>query len=434
MKRIRLYSEIYNFIMMLMIFVASAVLIQKGFWGHIEPWTGVLYCSPCVAAYIAGRLLHGRNPVLSILSGILLSFALSAIPIMLVWEANIYAIIGFVLVIPGTFAMFMLPLAHGSAIMGAGRFITGLVIFLIAIITGGAYSDLYKPTLNTLAVLFLVAGLYTFNRENLRDAAKFNLPSSRRCKYPPGMRRNNILMLSVMIAAGFFVANIGKLKDFVIAAAKFIALQILRLIYFIVNLMAGEGGGGAGTSAGFPGFMEGGAKGPNPIIELIVRIVVIVIIVCATFLLLIVIYRFIRKAVQNLPSWLQSLLEKLRNDESEDYIDETEDLLEKGGFRKELARNISDFWDRITYRPPRFDDFPDNRAKIRFVFKQLLKRLTVNKSHLLSLTPNELTEEADRALREDTKAFIQAYNRARYDINDVPDSDAELARKILRKI
>ncbi|NLM61407.1 MAG: hypothetical protein GX193_04955, partial [Clostridiales bacterium] len=94
MKRIRLYSEIYNFIMMLMIFVASAVLIQKGFWGHIGPWTGVLYCSPCVAAYIAGRLLHGRNPVLSILSGILLSFALSAIPIMLVWEANIYAIIG----------------------------------------------------------------------------------------------------------------------------------------------------------------------------------------------------------------------------------------------------------------------------------------------------------------------------------------------------
>jgi hypothetical protein len=145
-------------------------------------------------------------------------------------------------------------------------------------------------------------------------------------------------------------------------------------------------------------------------------------------------YRLIKKIIHNLPSWLQSLLDKLKNDESEDYIDETEDLLGKGGFRKELAKNISDFWDRITYRSPRFDDFPDNRSKIRFVFKQLLKRLSSDKSHLLSQTPNELTEEANLVLREDTTEFMQAYNRARYDHNDIPDSDAELARKILRKI
>ena len=108
--------------------------------------------------------------------------------------------------------------------------------------------------------------------------------------------------------------------------------------------------------------------------------------------------------------------------------------MEKGGFRKELAKNISDLWDRITYRPPKFDDFPDNRSKVRFVFKLLLKRISTNKSHLLSLTPNELAEEANRELREDSGEFMQAYNRARCDANDVPDSDAELARKILRKI
>lgn len=434
MMRKRLYSDIYNFVMMLMIFVASAVLIQKGFWGHLDPWIGVLYCSPCLISYIAGRLLHRKKPIISILAGILLTFALSAVPMMLVLEVNIYAIVGLILIVPGTFSMFMMPFVYGSSIMGSARFITGVVIFLVSIIVGGAYSQSYKPTLNTLAVLYLVAGLFTFNRENLRDAAKFSQKSSGKQKYPPGMRRNNILMLSIMIVLGFLIANINKLKDFIVKAAKFIALQILRLIYFIINLMAGEGGGAGGPSTGFPGFMDGGAKKPNPIIELIVRIIVIIIIIVAAFLLLFALYRLIKKIIHNLPSWLQSLLDKLKNDESEDYIDETEDLLGKGGFRKELAKNISDFWDRITYRSPRFDDFPDNRSKIRFVFKQLLKRLSSDKSHLLSQTPNELTEEANLVLREDTTEFMQAYNRARYDHNDIPDSDAELARKILRKI
>jgi hypothetical protein len=435
MKRMRPYSDIYNFVMMIMTFIAAAVLVQKGFWGHLDPWVGVLRCSPCLLAYIAGRFLHGRNPIISLIAGILLSLALSAVSVMLVWKADIYAIIGSVLVAPGTFLMFMAPFAHGSAIMGSARFITGIAIFLVAIIAGGANNEIYRPTLNTMAILYLVAGLYTFNRENLRDAAKFNLPSSGKGKYPPGMRRNNILMLTALIAIGLIVANFDRLRDFVVKAAKFIALQILSLIYFIFSLMAGgEDGGSTGPSMGFPGFMDGKARDPNPIIELIVRIFVIIIIIVGALLILYAIYKLIRKVIRNLPSWLQSLLDKLRHDQSEDFIDETEDLLEKGGFRKELAKNISDLWDRITYRPPKFDDFPDNRSKVRFVFKLLLKRISTNKSHLLSLTPNELAEEANRELREDSGEFMQAYNRARYDANDVPDSDAELARKILRKI
>jgi len=46
----------------------------------------------------------------------------------------------------------------------------------------------------------------------------------------------------------------------------------------------------------------------------------------------------------------------------------------------------------------------------------------------------ELTEEANRVLREDSRDFIEAYNRARYDSRDIPDEDAQLARKILRKL
>jgi hypothetical protein len=77
---------------------------------------------------------------------------------------------------------------------------------------------------------------------------------------------------------------------------------------------------------------------------------------------------------------------------------------------------------------------PDNRAKVRFVFKQLLKRLSLGKSYLLSNTPNELVSEANFVLKEDTEEFIQTYNRARYSDSDVSDSDAELAKTILRRI
>ena len=183
MKRMRPYSDIYNFVMMIMTFIAAAVLVQKGFWGHLDPWVGVLRCSPCLLAYIAGRFLHGRNPIISLITGILLSLALSAVSVMLVWKADIYAIIGSVLVAPGTFLMFMAPFAHGSAIMGSARFITGIAIFLVAIIAGGANNEIYRPTLNTMAILYLVAGLYIQPREPPRRG-KFNLPSSGKVNIP----------------------------------------------------------------------------------------------------------------------------------------------------------------------------------------------------------------------------------------------------------
>jgi len=430
----RLYNEVYNMIMTLFIFLAAAILMQKLLLPHLPAWSGVLYCSPCFLVYFIGRALHSKKPVLVIPVGIVASLALSAIPIYFAYELSLLPIIAFVLMPVLTFTLFSMPYITGSNTIGSGRFVSGLIIFVLCIIFGGAHADSYKSYLNTSAIIFLVAGLFTFNRENLKDASKQD-PRVSKGRFPPGMRRSNTIMLITLVAIGLVVANFEKLRIFITEAAKFVVRMFFALIYFILSLIAGGGGGASDDTGGsispFPG---GEAKPPNPIVEMIVRIVVIIVIIAAALFALYVLIKFIKKIIKNLPDWLRRLLDKLSSENDEAYIDETEDLLGKGGLRKELAKNLADLWDRITYRPAKFEDLPDNRSKVRFVFKLLLKKVTYSKQHLLSLTPNELTGEANRVIRDNTDDFIQAYNRARYDMKDVPDKDAELAKKILRNL
>jgi hypothetical protein len=242
-------------------------------------------------------------------------------------------------------------------------------------------------------------------------------------------------MISVIVILSLIIANIKKIKDFVISAVKFIILKIFELIYFILRILAGGGDAvGDDTGGSMDGFMGAEAREQSPFVEMLVQIVVILVLIAAVTLIIYLLYRTIKKLVRNLPGWLEALLSRLKSDEGYNYIDETEDLLGKGGLRKELSKNLSEFWERLTYRAAQFEDMPSNRAKVRFVFKQLLKRLSFGKSYLLSNTPNELVDEANFVLKEDTEKFMQAYNRARYANSDVPDSDAELAKRILRRI
>jgi len=430
----KLYAEVYNLIMTLLIFLATAILIQKLLLQHLSAWSFVLYCSPCFTVYFAGRLLHKKKSLFAIPIGIAASLALSAIPIYLSFELSIFPFIAFALVPILTSVLFTMAYVSGPNAMGSSRFVSGLIIFIGGILVGGAHAENYRDFLNTSAIIFLIAGLFAFNRENLREASKQSTMTSKGF-FPPGMRKSNAIMIIAMVAVGFVIANFERLRNFIVEAAKFVLRTIFMIIYKIMQLLAGgEGSGADGAGGDFNPFPGGKTRTPNPIIETIVQIVVIIAIVAAALFVLYILIKTIRKLIKNLPDWLRRLFDKLNSVNDETYIDETEDLLGKGGLRQELKKSLSDLWDRITYRPARFEDMPDNRSKVRFVFKNLLKRVTYGKQHLLSKTPNELSEEANKVIGENTYDFIQAYNRARYDSRDVPDKDAELAKRILRKL
>ena len=81
---------------------------------------------------------------------------------------------------------------------------------------------------------------------------------------------------------------------------------------------------------------------------------------------------------------------------------------------------------KITDRAQKFDDFKDDRLKIRFVYQQLLKRLQKDNSGSLYQTPNEL----QAALPEHAESFIAAYNGVRY-ADAAPDSEAVAQAKQL---
>jgi hypothetical protein len=345
-------------------------------------------------------------------AGLIVCAVLSLIPILLTWEVSILSAIAYVLIPILTIVVFCMPYITGHNLIGSGRFMSGLVLFIAGIFFGGAHGESYTAFTNTAAIIFLIAGLFTFNRENLRDATKQGEAASR-VRFPPGMRRNNIIMLVILIILGIVIANFESLRVFAADAVIYIIYLIVQFMLWLGSLMGIGGGGGGEGTAGEQPPLGGEAHQPNPLIEMIVHIIVIAIVVAAVLLIIFALVKAIRKLLTDMPDWLKRLLNRLSSEGDQSYIDETEDLLEKGGLRKEIAKNLSNLWDNLTYRAPKFEDMPDNREKVRFVFKHLLKRVYLRKRSVISSTPIELTDDANKATHVGTEDFIEAYNQAR---------------------
>lgn len=428
----KLYRETYNFLMTALIFLAVTTLFQKLLLKDLAPWVGVLYFTPCFLAYPLGRFLHGKRPLIAVPIGLFSSLAFSAIPILLSWQVGILTIICYALTPVFTFILFNMVYISGGTLVGSKRYIGGIIIFLINAFFKGAHYESYATFVNVAAFIFLVAGLITFNRENLRDATSHGSSSST-TRFPPGMRKNNIILVTVIIVLGLMIASIKSLSTLAADAVIFIIFLIVSLFNLIGKFM-GIGGTGEPPTGSSEPMMGGEIKDQNPIIEMIVQIVIILIIVAAIAGLLYGLYKLIKNLIKHMPDWIARILGKYDSAHDETYIDITEDLLDKGGFRKEISKNWRSFLDRITYRQPHFDDLPDNNAKVRFVFKALLKRMKQKEVYTNTKTPIELTPAAQPLTGADTDDFIHAYNEARYSNAPIPDDDAKLAKKLLRKL
>lgn len=427
------FRELYNFIMNALMFLALAVLFQKVLLRDLAPWQGVLYFLPCFLMYPMGRILHSKKPLLAVPIGFFASLLVSLFPILLSWEVGILTIICYILTPVATFIFFTSAYISGGSLIGSRRYITGIGIFLLGAFFKGAHYQSYTLFINISAVLFLVAGLLTFNRESMRDATRHGA-SVGASRLPPGMRRSNLILVVSLIIIAFLLASVKSLKTLVADIIILIIFAIMAVINFIGKIM-GLGGDGAPEGGGDVGFPMGDlAKTQNPVVEMIVKAIITVILIALALGIIYAIAKLISSLISNMPGWLANFFGKFDHAQDDSFTDLTEDLLDKGGLRKEISKNLRKFFDRMSYRPPRFDSLPDNTAKLRFVFKAVLKDMQQKQADTITKTPNELTAQVEPLAKESTDAFIEAYNIARYSKSDPSDEAAKLAKKILRRV
>lgn len=298
----RLYSEVYNMLMTLFIFMAAAVLIQKLLLVSTDPWMGVLYLSPCFLAYFLGRFLHGRKLLIALPVGLIVLAALALIPIKLTWEISIFSVIAYVAIPILTFILYNMPYISGRKLIGAKRFVGGLLLYMGCLLFKGSHYESYTSFVNIAMLIFLVFGLFAFNRENLRDAAKQGEEGDKMI-FPPNLRRNNSIMLSAIILFGFAAANVAFLRNMARGVMNFF-LGILKAIIAFIVKMTGRGDDlipqeeEPGEFTGMVGDMP---ATQDSFIQKLIDILILIVLIIAILLILYFILKKMKNILAKLP-------------------------------------------------------------------------------------------------------------------------------------
>jgi len=428
-KKRKLFNEIFNACMCACIFLGASVLIQKLLMQDLEPWVGVIYMLPSTLAYPIGRFLHGRRPRVSLVMGALATAALASIPLVLVFGSELQWFLCMISIPLLTFMLFIIPYVLGSNPLSPNFFIIGVAIFVGVAFVGSRHEAAYTLVTNTVSILFLVVGLFVFNRTGLRSETS---PGGGRTKYPAGARRGNTLIVGLFLGIALIAANITAIRDFARELMISVIAAIISFIDWLGSLMGINPGDGSSQSMDSPMDFGDGPAEKNPFFEMLWQMLLWIIIIGIAVALIYAIFKFAKKLGPAIRAFLARLFGSMKSQE-EAYVDETEDLSKKGGARRDLAAGIRDVLDKLK-RPLKFEDMPNNREKVRFTFKQLLGTMSRRDRKVLSSTPYELENAAERYAKESTRDFIEAYNRARYSDEEIPNEAAEIARKINRKL
>lgn len=422
-KKRKLFNEIFNAAMSALVLFPALVALQKLLMPEAPTWIGVLWMLPVAACYPAGRLLRDRDKQSALTLGVVIAAA-CALPVSIAFAGKISVLSTlflFLLCLGCGIAMYLIPFIAGSNIASGKYFVAGLALYVAALAIGGDPG--YSVALNTCAVVLLISGLFVFNLEGLRSATA---PSGGKVRFPKGMRRNNLIIIGVFVVLATLLANIKAIKDAAVAAGMWIADKFIEFLQFMGDVNGVPEGDAAGNGVG-GGDVGIGLSGPAHIasaLEVFLWNAVLFIIIGGIILVLcFILYKLIRKLLgTNFGALLDKLLGRL-SPQSEDYIDETEDL---DGEREKGDGLLTRMRSRFARRA-KFGDMPTDRAKVRFAMREFLRK---DRQALRPRTPNELSRDLERAAGSYGADFVEIYNRVRYSTDEPNSGDVETARKL----
>lgn len=292
--------------------------------------------------------------------------------------------------------------------------------------------------LSLSACAFFLLSLYAFNSTSLRHSLHKGT-GSRNIRYPSGMKINNFGMLTLFVVLAILISNIYPLFQGFSTVFRTVLQAIIYAMGFLsrlfdrrASLSETEEESSSTVVDSEDNIYDYEAKGEAGWITTAVEIFAMILV---AILLGYLVYRAIKYLKARLKG-MGGLAGRLRNmfapPVEEDYIDEEESLFSWKDFWGNARDSIVSGARKLTERPQRIDDFPDDRMKIRFVYKQLLKTIFHRQPGCLYETPNEFqAQELDSD--EDVTEFIAAYNAAKYADEPPSDDAVQAARRLLKR-
>lgn len=395
-----------------------------------QPWewySRVLACWPillCWPVGLAGRRLEAlRIPLLAaalVLAALVLGLTLR--------EAGFWDIAFRVLaLVPGA-ALYLVGL-KGDEPFPPRFAVAGLLVYLLEVLRCGSAPE--ASLLCWCGLLALLLSLVSFNAASV-TAGVHNVKGGETMSLPSGIRGKNLALLTGFLLICIFIANIGFLRTGASAVWQFLWGGVTSALRWL---------GGLATSSEYapPPSME--PTEPEHTFDmtqvaedgsgLFVTIYgVFWGIVCVLFFLLA--YGFAREGkgggvLRRLSDALKKLMRTRQVLEYEDDVEQA-DLKTIVKKQREAARRL---WKRMTVRRRRFSDMPDDRSRVRYAYRALI-RSRYGEDWSPSTTPKEL---GDMQEKETLRRLTEEYNRVRYDPDKpLPPDCGELSARAMKEM
>lgn len=437
--------EAINILLVLTFMIPVSILV--GFlFGMNQSWMPWLLCLSALG-YVAGRATMHANVGLAQLAcfgtggltaavcGVLLQFYGGGIAAHLAGSIVCIAITGI-----GSIAFFFCSRKAGYTVY-APMALMGILIHLVTLVVLYATNaaEFLRELSSWTAIVFFLLSLYAFNARGLRKSV-YTSDNARSARLPRGIQMSSFLLVSVFILIAAVCSLAAPVFPFLASAVGFIIQWVFRLGNRFLGLIdeltgfmpqvqdTSEPLEDDGLKLPFDDVIKGEAAWVTDFVSIFAIIVVSIL---GVILLVLWYQKFLKnlKVIQNLLARMQGMFNPTVE---EDYVDETESLFSWGSALRSATEGLRNAVKKFTDRPQKFDDFQNDRLKIRFVYQQLLKRRQEEEGGAASRyeTPNELQSH----LPSDAADFIEAYNGVRYadtapDPAQVAQAKALLSRK-----
>ena len=438
----RVLFEIVNFLLVLSFTVPVGAFAEQ-FFGYPE-YRVVFLLSVACLGYILGRLtMHAdTNTAMSaclvgaVAAGVIMAFTL---PVRFVHGYQVAFVVMILLAVGLSVYFYFCARKAGYAIYGPLS-IAGIIIHLVILLgfAGLEYSDKLLNVASYGAIVFFLLSLYAFNAKGLRRSIHAGSLKST-VSYPAGMQMSNFFLITGFVILALILSNISPLFQMFSFLFGRLIKGLISILGFVTSVfdrrsVATSYEDETATVADEDNLfnMEAVSRGERPVAATIVAIFAMACVVVLVILFLRWLFKTAFKRIGGMPKFVLKLRAMFAPPEEEDYVDETESLFTWKTLGEGALDSLKNALKKVTERPQRIDDFPDPRMKIRFAFKEVLKKLSYNDHRAIYRTPYELlaTQLDDD---DDYAELIETYNEVRYNDGIPTDEQVQHARKLMKQ-
>ncbi len=392
-----------------------------------QPWawySRVVHCWPillCWAVGLVGRRLENlRIPLLGaalVLAALVMGLLMRSFAF---WEIAFR----FLALAPGA-GLYLVGL-RGDEPFPPRFAVAGLLVYFLEVLRHGSEPEAAALCWCGLAALLL--SLYSFNAASV-TAGVHNVKGGETMSLPAGIRVKNLALLTGFLLICIFVANIGFLRNGASAVWQFLWGGISAALKWIAGL------GTTSTSAPPPSVeptepeqtVNIGEMVPDGSGTFVTIYGIFWGVVCVIFFLLA--YGLAREGKNG--SALRRLSDALRKLMRTRQVLEYEDDVEQADLKtivKKQRDAVRRFWKRVTVRRRRFSDMQDDRSRVRYAYRALIRS-----RYGEDWTPGTTPAELGKMQKKDTlRDLTETYNRVRYDPDKPlpPDCGEQAARAV----